>query len=543
MSLPTPGQISMMRSSGATSAALAPVTSQDSRGFSTILPAAHEAPPAHEAPAAYEAPPTYDAYRAGASSSHPTTDPSTMRPPVHGHDPMAPPPSNTSHAFMHHVHSTAPPHTANPLHTGQSPAPSISPLAEGRGISISGTLDLEDAAVPGSSHLGFGSSSGFASSSAVKMPKGAKVPMEFELGAALPGNPPSCVMPFNEVYTPSQTAVQQQVTSEATGVNLMPADLQVQLAMTGYWGTQNRGRSAIIIPEEHSECPDINDFGPLIPGSRSGFEGPPSMTRAKKYMFSDVTDKPVQPHYPYKIKKPDIRDYVPPKPVGIMVGEDDEVATAIAEAGGATSGATCSCLPPQMMIYSSVQAMMISAYNYTALQDTLMKRGLILGVKNYIVWPPRKDLCLCSHIGRYYASRFIDFSNRMRLHPASKELDLKTTIQAQNEAFANKLLGEIFSIQQQNQIWNYARDAGRLRGLDPRPAFEPDAPLLDKPIDCLGASDLPQVFGPGFASNPDTYNAARTLSKPASIFHEDFKKWTGIDYSQHYKYKDNVPMR
>ncbi len=449
---------------------------------------------------------------------------------------------------MRHAHAMAGPHTANPLVTGQSPAPSMGPMVEGRGISISGTLDLEDAtlpgrtAQPGTTGLGFSSAHG-SSSSHLAFPKGASAPMSFDLNASLPGPPPSCVMPMNEVYTPSQLGPQMQVNSERSGVNLLPADLQVQLEMTGYWGTQNRGRSAIIVPEEHAECPDINDFGPLIPGAGSAFDGPPSMTRAKKYMFSDETAGPVQPHYPYTITKPDIRDFVPPQPIGIMVGEDDAVANAVADGGGAASAATCSCLPPQDMIWSSVQAMMLSVYNYRALQDTMMKKGLVLGVKNHIVWTPRKDLCLCSHIGRYFASRFVDFSNRMRLHPSSKELDLKTTIQAENEAFATKLLGEIFSLQQQRQVWNYAKAAGRLRGLDPRPAFAPDAPMLEKEISCLGASDLPQVFGPGFASNPDTYNAARTLSKPASIFHEDFKKWTGIDYSQHYKYKDNIPMR
>jgi hypothetical protein len=368
-------------------------------------------------------------------------------------------------------------------------------------------------------------------------------PTGFELNASLPGPPPSCVMPFNEVYTPSQLGPQMQVNSSRSGVNLLPADLQVQLEMTGYWGTQNRGRSAIVVPEEHAECPDINDFGPLIKGAGSAFDGPPSMTRARKYMFSDGTAEPVQPKYPYRIQKPDIRDFVPPQPIGVLVGEDEAVANAVADGGGTPSAATCSCLPPKDMIWSSVQAMMVSAYNYAALQNTMLRRGLILGVKHHIIWAPRKDLCLCSHIGRYFAARFIDFSNRMRLHPSSKELDLKTTINAQNEAFANQMLGEIFSMQQQRQVWNYAKAAGRLRGLDVRPAFTPDAPLVPKEIPCLGASDLPQVFGPGFASNPDTYNAARTLSKPASIFHEDFKKLTGIDYSQHKNYKDNIPMR
>ena len=186
---------------------------------------------------------------------------------------------------------------------------------------------------------------------------------------------------------------------------------------------------------------------------------------------------------------------------------------------------------------------MISSYNYVNLQKTLIDRGLILGVKNYIVWSPRKDLCLCSYIGRYYASSYVDFSNRMRLTPASKEIDLKKTIQDQNIAFASDLLGKIFSAQQQTQIWNYGKAAGRLRGLSVRPAFEPDAPTVTRPIRCMGASDMPQVFGYDFANNPDTYNAAWSLSKPASIFHEDFKKWTGIDYSQHHKYKDNIPMR
>lgn len=510
MSLPTPSQIQMMRGGGSQ---VPTKTSHDSQGFSTI----------HPASTGSHNPSLTHAQR----SAHPQRS-------AHAHE---------SPAYMKMAHELAGPHTANPLHTGQPPAPSFSPTAEGKGITISGSLDLEQTATPGSSHLGFSSSFGGATSSShLTMPKGMGLPSGFDLDAKLPTGP-SCVMPFNEVYTPSQLGPQMQVNSERTGVNLLPADLQVQLELTGYSGTQNRGRSAIVLPEEHAECPDINDFGPLIPGAGSAFDGPPSMTRARKYMFNDETAEPVQPRYPYKIQKPDIRDYVPPQPIGVMVGEDDEVATAVQGAGGAPSGATCSCLPPQDMIWSSVQAMMLSGYNHRDLQETLMKKGLVLGVKHHIVWAPRKDLCLCSHIGRYLASRYVDFSNRMRLHPSSKELDLKTTIHAQNEAFATKILGEIFSMQQQRQVWNYAKAAGKLRGLDPRPAFAPDAPLVTKDIPCLGASDLPQVFGPGFASNPDTYNAARTLSKPASIFHEDFKKWTGIDYSQHYKYKDNIPMR
>lgn len=405
----------------------------------------------------------------------------------------------------------------------------------GNGIQITGSLDMEYYSTP----------SAHASKVNTLLPTGMDRPLVYENIAYAPCETKG-VMPIREVFTPSSTSVQQQVNSESANVNMLPADLQVQLELTGYSGTQNRARSDIIIPEDRQECPHIDDFGMIIKGARSPFEGPPSMTRAKKYMFDgfdmDVT-KPRQPKYPYKIKKPDIRDFVPPQPVGIMVGEDDAKQEAITNAGGACSGATCSCRPPKDMIWSSVQAMMISGYNYLDLQKTLIDRGLIIGVKNYIIWSPRKDLCLCSYIGRFYAAMYVDFSNRMRITPASKEINLKTTIREQNNAFATDLLGKIFSAQQQTQIWNYAKAAGRLRGLNVRPAFEPDAPAVTRPIHCMGASDIPQVFGPDFANNPDTYSAAWSLSKPASIFHEDFKKWTGIDYSQHHRYKNNIPMR
>lgn len=367
------------------------------------------------------------------------------------------------------------------------------------------------------------------------------LPSKFFVGAGTPQD--TCVLPFNEAYTPSQEGPQAQINVDKAGP-ILPADLQVQLALTGYAGTQKRGASDIEIPEAYSNNPHINDFGPLIKGARNPFDGPPSMTRAAKYMFSEDTTTPVEPHYVSKIVKPDIRDFVTPMPIGKVIGTDEDLASAQASAGGAPTGTRCVCIPPSTVAWSSVQAFMVSDYNAEDLYKTLVKHGLITGVKNMIVWAPRIKPCLCSYVGRDYAGAFMDFSTRMAMRPACQEIDLRQTIHNENDAFAKHILAKMYSVQQQRQIWNYAKAAGRLRGLSVRSKYDRDAPLLKKEIHCLGASDIPQVFGSGFAQNPATYNAAYTLSKPSTIFNEDLKKVTGIDYTQHYKWAGKeIPMR
>ena len=258
-------------------------------------------------------------------------------------------PTRSQINYMHHGSNTTPESTyvlQQPTNSAYKSLQNNNAYSTGNGIIIKGSLDMEDYITPSSANT----------SKSNMFPKGMRQPLVYENTAYVPFESRG-VMPIREVFTPSSTAVQQQVNSESTGMNLLPADLQVQLELTGYSGTQNRARSDIIIPEDRQECPHIDDFGMSIKGARSPFEGPPSMTRAKKYMFGgfdeDLT-KPRQPKYPYKIIKPDIRDFVPPQPVGIMVGDDDAKQEAITNAGGACSGATCSCRPPKDMIWSSV---------------------------------------------------------------------------------------------------------------------------------------------------------------------------------------------
>lgn len=399
------------------------------------------------------------------------------------------------------------------------------------------SASLTDTTESGGSH----GSHGLISSSSSAHPSSSSPHPPFFLGAG--GPHATCTLPFNEAYTPSQEGPQAQINVDKAGP-ILPADLQVQLALTGYAGTQRRGASSIEIPEAYPNNPHINDFGPLIKGARNPFDGPPSMTRAAKYMFSEDTSTVVQPKYASRIVKPDIRDFAGEMPVGIIVGPDEELAQAQAAAGGAPTGARCVCIPPTSVAWSSVQAFAVSDFNAEDLYKTLVKHGLISGMKNLIVWAPRIKPCLCSYVGRNFAGAYLDFSTRMAMRPACQEIDLKQTLHNENDAFAKDVLAKMYSVQQKRQIWNYAKAAGRLRGLSVRSAYDRDAPLLKKEIHCLGASDLPQVFGPGFAQNPATYNAAYTLSRPSTIFNEDLKKVTGIDYTQHHKWAGKeIPMR
>lgn len=353
-------------------------------------------------------------------------------------------------------------------------------------------------------------------------------------------------MPYNELYTPSQLAPQQQIAVDSAGP-LLPSDLQVQQALTGYAGTQRRGASDVVFEETWADNPHINDFGPLIKGARNPFDGPPSASRAKALMFSDDTTTVVQPNYGVpRIKKPDIRDFVPKMPWGVWVGTPEDVAEVKSLAMGAPGAmaSACACVLPKSYPYSSVAAFMISPYNQEQLFGALKDAGVLKGIQNLLVWPPRIKPCLCSYVGRQLAAKFVDFAECMMLSPASKEIDLRATCDERNRAFARKLLIEMNNVQQKIQQWNYAKAAGRLRGLAVRSAYDRDAPALTRPVACLGASDLPQVFGPDFASNPDTYNAARTLSKPSTIFNADLKAATGIDYTKHKDWKDKeIPMR
>ena len=335
-----------------------------------------------------------------------------------------------------------------------------------------------------------------------------------------------CTLPYAEAYTPDGAGPQVQLNAPT-----LPSDLETQLYLTGYAGGQRRGASDIDIPVENPDLVPLDDFGPLIPGARDPFLGPPSAARARKFMYNDPT-LPVKREYPWKIKKPDIRDFAPSMPVGAWVGEPGDVKPED----------ECQCVKSAHTPWTSVRAFMISEFNYKDLYDTLFKHGIVLGVKQMVVYPPRKVLCLCSWIGRSLAAEYVNFSERQMISPASKELNLKETIQSENEAFAQNVLSRLFSSMQQIQRRNYDKAAGRLRGLQVRPEFDRDAPPLPKKITELGASNLPQTFGPYFASNPETYAGAWALSKPASIWNEDFKKWTGIDYTNHKNYTD-IPMR
>lgn len=342
-----------------------------------------------------------------------------------------------------------------------------------------------------------------------------------------PSGVDQCVLPYQEVYTSSSTGPQVQL-AEA---NLLPSDLETQLHITGFSGDRRRGASDIELPMDHPDAVGISDFGPLIKGAKDPFLGPPSAARASKYMFNDP-ETWVKRKYPWKIVKPDIRDFAPSMPVGSWTGEPGDIKPTD----------ECMCMPSHETPWTSVRAFMLSEYNYEDLYKTLVDAGLVLGIKQTVVYPPRKQACLCSWIGRSLAAEYSTFSQRMNLHPASKELDLKDTINQQNKIFAQNVLSRIYSSQQQIQRRAYDKAAGRLRGLPVRPEFDKEAPMVPKEIEALGASNLPQTFGPNFASNPDTYAGAWALSKPSSIWSEDLKKWCGIDYTKHKDYKE-IPMR
>jgi len=329
----------------------------------------------------------------------------------------------------------------------------------------------------------------------------------------------NCVLPYQELYTLNSVGPQSQINAEYG--NELPSDLQVQLALTGYGGQMRRGASDIEMEETHPDFANINDFGPLTKGAGDPFKGRPTATRAAKYMFQDVRDSKKLHEINWggsRIKKPDIRDFAQKMPIGYRIGSSESV----------TPGAKCVCVLPETTPWSSVRAVMLSQINGPKLYDALVEAGLILGMDKLLVYEPNTQPCICSYVGTDYAQEFVNFTFRFMGMPSSQEFDIQATMEEQNRIFAQQLLAQTFTAAQQKQIVAYDRAAGKLRGLQPRPEREADAPELAKSVECLGSSNLPQASGGKFLDNKDTAVGGYLLSRPSSIFHHDARNLTGL---------------
>ena len=332
----------------------------------------------------------------------------------------------------------------------------------------------------------------------------------------------TCVQPYQELYVPSNAGVQVQINGEHD--NELPADLQVMYQMHGMGGQMRRGASDIEMQDTHENFANLNDFGRLTRGARDPFLGRPSATRVANYMFQDVRDSKQLQKINWggsRIKKPDIRDFAQEVPIGYRIGSKDSVSP----------GARCVCIAPDGTPWSSVRAVMLSPINGPKLYEAMVDAGLILGMDMLLIYPPNKVLCLCSYVGTDYAQEFVNFTYRFIGMPSSQEFNIQALMDEQNRIFAQNVLAKTFGAAQQKQILAYDRAAGKLRGLQPYPERESDAPSLVQTVDCLGSSNLPQASSGKFLDNPDTAVAGYMLSRPSSIFHQATKATTGIDYT------------
>jgi len=296
----------------------------------------------------------------------------------------------------------------------------------------------------------------------------------------------------------------------------LPADVEVQLSLTG----SLKGMNPVYMDYDGGASCGVDDFD-KIDGAGDPFLGPPTASRIAR--FFDVSSTMTTTFAERTVKKPKLRDFDDEK---IIVGYD------IGSLSDVAPGEVCMCKTPDGTPPMSLRAFLLSPHNYISLFDTLKKNGLILNITALLVYPPRREPCLCSHIGTQYASQFVAFSAAYWNILVSSVVDLINFITSINQMFADKVLSELMSYKTAKQINTYSKAAGKLARIQEMPQLESDTPILPRRVSTMAGSDIPDRFSEWWAANPDMGSLHYALSAPSTIFHADLARVTGINYAR-----------